>query len=152
MISRSPSTVPRGGVERGEQLYQDRGETGVRGEPELAESPSHVMTHSNSDERVRGGHPPQVSMACAKMGSRCGEFCQRLVVDADTTWARGHSFRAIPDLYCRSAMALGASGPALRWGWQIVGRAVRRRKPGGRFAVIATRSWKWTSRQGMAWD
>ena len=35
-------------------------------------------------------------------------FYQRLVQDADTMWARGHSFREISDMHRRAAIALGA--------------------------------------------
>jgi hypothetical protein len=40
--------------------------------------------------------------------TRRDTFYQQLVFDADTMWARGHSYREISDMHRRAAMALGA--------------------------------------------
>ena len=39
--------------------------------------------------------------------TRRDSFYHRLVLDADTMWARGHSFREISDMHRRAAIALG---------------------------------------------
>jgi len=52
-----------------------------------------------------GARPSEDELAAAT-GRRDG-FYQRLLTDADTMWARGHSFREISDLHRRAAIALG---------------------------------------------
>lgn len=52
------------------------------------------------------GPCPSADELAAAMARR-DAFYQRLVNDADTMWARGHSFREISDLHRRAAIALG---------------------------------------------
>jgi hypothetical protein len=52
-----------------------------------------------------GARPSALELATAT--ERRDSFYHRLIADADTMWARGHSFREISDLHRRAAIALG---------------------------------------------
>lgn len=52
-----------------------------------------------------GARPGDAELASAT--TRRDAFYHRLVLDGDTLWARGHSFREISDLHRRAAIALG---------------------------------------------
>jgi hypothetical protein len=52
-----------------------------------------------------GARPTPEELKAARI--RRDEFYNRLVLDGDTMWARGHSFREISDMHRRAAIALG---------------------------------------------
>jgi hypothetical protein len=52
-----------------------------------------------------GARPTETELATAH--ARRVEWYQQLIAEADTMWARGHSYREISDMHRRAAIALG---------------------------------------------
>ncbi len=52
-----------------------------------------------------GARPSEDELACGQ--ARRLEWYQQLVAEADTMWARGHSYREISDMHRRAALSLG---------------------------------------------